>query len=59
LQLLCKEVGVHPSNCIIIGDTTSDTGMAKSAGAGMCVGVLTGSGTKDQLLRTIGARIVS
>ena len=40
-----------------MGDTSSDTGMGKNSNAGLVVGVLTGSGTKDQLLRT-GAHIV-
>ena len=50
LQLLCDQANVLPSNCIVVGDTISDTGMAINAGAGLCVGVLTGSGTRDQLL---------
>lgn len=41
----------------MVGDTTSDTGMAKNAGAGFCIGVLTGSGTKEQLLQS-GADII-
>jgi len=57
LQLLCKEAQLEPSNCIVVGDTTSDTGMAKNAKAGLCIGVLTGSGTTDQLLKT-GADII-
>jgi len=57
LQILCEKMGIHPSECIVVGDTTSDTCMARNAGAGLCIGVLTGSGTTDQLLMT-GADIV-
>ena len=48
---------MKPSECIVVGDTTSDTGMAKAAGAGYMVGVLTGSGTTEQLLAD-GAHLV-
>jgi phosphoglycolate phosphatase-like HAD superfamily hydrolase len=48
---------IHPQDCIMVGDTTADTGMAKSANVGFCVGVLSGSGTSTQLLGT-GAHIV-
>ena len=46
-----------PSNCIVVGDTISDTGMARNAGALLCIGVLTGSGSAQQLYDT-GADIV-
>jgi hypothetical protein len=42
---------------MVVGDTSSDTQMGVRAGAGFVVGVLTGSGTKEQLLDT-GADIV-
>ena len=61
LQQLCQQAGggggVVPQNCIVVGDTTADTGMARNAGAGFCVGVLTGSGTTEQLL-SAGAQLV-
>lgn len=57
MLILCERAGVDPSECIMVGDTTADTGMAKNAGAGLMVGVLTGSGTRGQLLNT-GADIV-
>jgi len=46
-----------PENCIVVGDTTADTGMAKAADVGFCVGVLTGSGTAKQLRET-GAHLI-
>mmetsp|Transcript_61852 Transcript_61852/g.151229 ORF Transcript_61852/g.151229 Transcript_61852/m.151229 type:complete len:508 (+) Transcript_61852:213-1736(+) len=48
---------ITPQNCIMVGDTTADTGMAIAANVGFCVGVLTGSGTTEQLLGT-GADLV-
>jgi phosphoglycolate phosphatase-like HAD superfamily hydrolase len=48
---------IYTHDCIIVGDTTADTGMAKAANAGFCVGVLTGSGTTEQLLES-GAHLV-
>jgi HAD superfamily hydrolase (TIGR01509 family) len=53
---LCRRAGVSPSECIVVGDTSSDTIMGYQAGARV-VGVLTGSGTQEQLLET-GADIV-
>lgn len=41
----------------MVGDTTYDTRMAKSAGAGLIIGVLSGSGTEEQLLAT-GANVI-
>lgn len=63
LQALCQKISVYkkqsilPQDCIVVGDTTSDTGMARNANAGFCVGVLTGSGTTKQLLET-GAHLI-
>ena len=58
LYELCRRAGVLPSECLVVGDTSNDTQiMGVRGGAGYVVGVLTGSGTKDQLLNT-GANIV-
>ena len=46
---ICTDLGVDLSNTIVIGDTTTDMLMAKSAGVGFIVGVLTGIGTKNEL----------
>lgn len=46
-----------PQDCIVVGDTSSDMGMARAANAGFCIGVLTGSGTTEQLLET-GAHMI-
>ena len=46
------------SICLIrIGDTSSDTIMGRNGGCGLTIGVLSGSGSQDQLLRN-GADIV-
>jgi len=39
---LCKTMNVEPSKAIVIGDTTSDLKMARSAGIGLAVGALSG-----------------
>ena len=57
LHILCEKASLKPEDCIVVGDTTGDTGMARNANAGLCVGVLSGSGAADQLLET-GADIV-
>jgi phosphoglycolate phosphatase len=59
LEILCKRVlgSIKPQECIIVGDTVGDTGMARNAKAGLCIGVLSGSGNEKQLLET-GANII-
>jgi phosphoglycolate phosphatase len=54
---LCRQAGVMPHECLVVGDTSSDMGMGVNGGAGLVVGVLTGSGTKKQLFDT-GAHVV-
>lgn len=39
---LCERMKVEPSRVMVIGDTTADLKMARSAGAGLVVGVLSG-----------------
>lgn len=66
LELLCKQTQtagaganhiIKPQECIIVGDTIGDTGMARNAKAGLCIGVLSGSGNEKQLIET-GANII-
>ena len=54
---MCKQANIKPEECIVVGDTSADTGMGRNANAKLVVGVLTGSGTTEQLLRT-GAHVV-
>jgi phosphoglycolate phosphatase len=57
LLQLCRQASISPQQCIVVGDTTADMGMAVAAQAGLCVGVLTGSGTEEQLLAS-GAHVI-
>ncbi|KAG7343274.1 phosphatase/phosphohexomutase [Nitzschia inconspicua] len=49
-NIFCSLEEILPQDCIMVGDTTADTGMSKAADVGFCIGVLTGSGTTEQLL---------
>jgi HAD superfamily hydrolase (TIGR01549 family) len=45
---ICQRMNIDPSRVIVIGDTTSDMKMARAAGAGLAIGVLSGvSAAKD------------
>lgn len=45
---LCEQLGIEPSSVMVVGDTTSDLKMARSAGAGLAIGVLSGvSSSRD------------
>ncbi len=45
---ICESLKINPRNVMVIGDTASDLKMARDAGAGLAVGVLSGvSSTKD------------
>ena len=40
--VICERMNIHPSKVIVVGDTTADLKMGRSAGAGLVVGVLSG-----------------
>jgi HAD superfamily hydrolase (TIGR01549 family) len=45
---ICQRMNIDPSKVMVIGDTTADLKMARAAGAGLVVGVLSGvSSAKD------------
>ena len=45
---ICERMGVDPARVMAVGDTTADLKMARAAGVGLVVGVLSGvSNTKD------------
>jgi phosphoglycolate phosphatase len=45
---ICVRMKIDPSRVMVVGDTTADLKMARAAGAGLVVGVLSGvSSTKD------------
>lgn len=45
----CAACGIVPSEAIMIGDNAHDLKMGQAAGAAAVIGVLTGSGTEEQL----------
>jgi phosphoglycolate phosphatase len=49
LLAACAQLGVAPSRTAVVGDTTGDLLMGRRAGAGLCVGVLTGTGDRASL----------
>jgi phosphoglycolate phosphatase-like HAD superfamily hydrolase len=46
---ICQRMDVHPGDVMVIGDTAADLQMARSAGAGYVVGVLSGVGSLANL----------
>ena len=46
---LCAELGVAPARTAVVGDTAADLRMAREAGAGLAIGVLTGVGARSDL----------
>lgn len=49
LLAFCEAMGIAPSQTAVVGDNPHDMNMAISGGAGLRVGVLTGTGTRDVL----------
>lgn len=45
----CAATGLTPPEILVIGDTDRDINMARNAGAGLAVGVLTGASPADRL----------
>ena len=45
----CEALAVTPIQTIVVGDNKHDIEMGRNAGAGLCVGVLTGTSTRDEL----------
>lgn len=46
---ICSRLNVDPDKSIVIGDTVADLRMARSAGAGRVIGVLSGVGSLENL----------
>jgi phosphoglycolate phosphatase len=46
---ICRRMAMHPSRVMVIGDTVADLQMARSAGAGYVIGVLSGVGSLANL----------
>jgi phosphoglycolate phosphatase-like HAD superfamily hydrolase len=49
VRTICSRLNVHSSTSIVIGDTVADMQMARSAGAGYVIGVLSGVGLLEHL----------
>ncbi len=45
----CRALGTRPANVVVVGDNRHDIEMGRNAGAGLCVGVLTGTSTRAEL----------
>ena len=46
---ICDRVGIAPARTAVVGDSVADLAMGRAAGAGRCIGVLTGVGTAADL----------
>ena len=46
---ICSALDVHPAEAVVVGDTTADLGMGRSAKLGATVGVLSGVGRVSEL----------
>jgi phosphoglycolate phosphatase len=45
----CEALGFQPKQIAMVGDSTHDLGMGRAAGAGMTIGILTGTGAHKTL----------
>lgn len=45
----CEAMSLMPAEIIVVGDNRHDIEMGRNAQAGLCVGVLTGTSTRDEL----------
>lgn len=46
---ICQRMAIHPPSVMVVGDTVADLQMARSAGAGYVIGVLSGVGSLANL----------
>lgn len=54
-----RHAGLEPREIAVIGDNTHDLHMARAAGAGLAIGVLSGNGTRDVLAPEADAVLAS
>ena len=45
----CAATGLEPGEIVVVGDTAADLQMARAAGAGVAIAVLTGATPRDLL----------
>src|SRR5437762_3437240 len=56
---LCRVLAIDPAQAVHVGDTVADMQMARAAGVGLAVGVLSGLGTRETLAPLADALIDS
>lgn len=49
VEAFCRATGVPASSVAVVGDTPHDLAMARAAGAGLAIGVLTGASPRESL----------
>ncbi|MGL4405821.1 MAG: HAD family hydrolase, partial [Notoacmeibacter sp.] len=49
INAFCSTLSFEPNQVAMVGDSTHDLGMGKAAGAGLNIGVLSGTGTSETL----------
>jgi phosphoglycolate phosphatase len=52
VEAFCAQTGIKAEEVIFVGDSTHDIDCGVNAGVGLCVGVLTGPATAEQLAET-------
>ncbi|MGX1309126.1 phosphoglycolate phosphatase [Amorphus suaedae] len=45
----CERAGIQPAEVAVVGDNLHDIHMGRAAGCGLCIGVLTGTASEDEL----------
>ena len=58
VQGFCAASGLPPADILVVGDTGRDMNMARAAGAGLAVAVLTGATPRDGLT-SIADRVIA
>jgi phosphoglycolate phosphatase len=49
VHTFCRDTGLEPAEVVVVGDNTHDLEMARSAGAGWAIGVLSGNSDRHHL----------
>ena len=57
-EAFCRATGLPARALAVVGDTTADLGMARAAGAGLALAVLTGA-TPPPLLAALADRVLA
>lgn len=57
LTAFCNAIDMDPAHAAVVGDNVQDLQLARSGGAGMGIGVLSGTGTESELTHLADAMI--